>query len=785
MGPLWTEIASWWLRLAFAGAALLLAALALIAALRQPAYRLRAGGWALAVALLLPVLALLPAWVALPASFAAPVRAVTGTSRAKAVEESRVERPADEAPAIDLGFAAALPLLEDADVPAQPLVASREAIATASAEPQTAATLLPWILNSLLAAYALIVILLLARLIVGHRQLVRLWAAGRPAPVEVRRLFHRLARGLRRKPALRVSDRVAGPICFGVLRPRVVLPADFAAGDERRLRWVLGHELGHLERRDPLVGWLLGLAGALFFFVPWFGKLRRSIRLAQEYLADADALRAAAPLNETSSVTPAEDYADFLVRLTTVAEVPAGAAGVKTPSSDLFRRVTMLLQNSGDVERRCPRRWSLIAGGGLLALGVALAGAHFGARDVAAADEKKVEPPKKESVEDVEDAIRKALESLKKGPEPLKEEKKDAAPADNSKNAEEAFRQAEEAMNKAREAMSKNPGSAEAQRNFSEAVRRYQEAFRNRMQARQPQFQPPQFQPPALPQLPQFQPQPVPFPQLPLIPQLQPLEPGDFDQLNDELQKMLEDLQKQLQMNPFDPNLFPGGANPRLRMIGPGLGRAARLGDVRLGILLEKPNATLVEQLDLPANKGLVVAQVAPESVAAKAGIKPNDILLEIGGKPVPGEAAELRELLAGIKAGDKVDVVVLRKGKRETIKDVKLPEAKRPNPANLPRAQPLLPRLDLRNPNGFPPEAFGGRGNGTRMSVSDVNGEVTIKYNENGLDYTIVGAREDGAFTPSRIEVRDGEKTVKANSLEKLDAQYRPTAERLIKQVR
>jgi beta-lactamase regulating signal transducer with metallopeptidase domain len=783
MGPLWTEIASWWLRLAFAGAALLLAAVALVAALRQPAYRLRAGAWALAVALLLPVLALLPAWVALPSSFAAPSRAVTETSRAKAVEESRVERPADEEPAIDLGFAAALPRVEDADKPVRPLVASREAIATASAEPLADGTLIPWITNSLLSAYALVVIFLLARLIVGHRQLVRLWAAGRPAPAEVRRLFQLLARGLRCKPALYVSDHVAGPICFGVLRPRVVLPAAFAsAGDERRLRWVLGHELGHLERRDPLVGWLLGLAGALFFFVPWFGRLRRAVRLAQEYLADADALRAA-PLNETATATTAEDYADFLVRLTTAAEVPAGAAGVKTPSSDLFRRVTMLLQNSGNVEQRCPQRWSLIAGGVLLVLGVVLVGANFGAREVAAADEKKIEPPKKESVEDVEDAIRKALESLKKGPEPLKEEKKDAAPADNAKNAEEAFRQAEEAMNKAREAMSKNLGSAEAQRNFSESVRRYQEAFRNRMQARQPQFQPPQFQPPAPPQ---FQPQPVPFPQLPLLPQFQPLEPGDFDQLNDELQKMLEDLQKQLQMNPFDPNLFPGGANPRLRMIGPGLGRnTARLGDGRLGVRLEKPNATLVEQLDLPANKGLVVAEVAPESTAAKAGIKPNDILLEIGGKPVPGEAAELRELLAGIKASDKVDVVVLRKGKRETIKNVKLPEARQPNPADMPRIQPLVPRPNLLRPNGFMPEAFGGPVNNTLMSARVVNGEYTLMFSENNLNVTVVGTKEDGVLKPSSIEVRDGEKTAKADSIEKLDKEYRPTVEQLLKRVR
>src|SRR5207244_13124744 len=56
-------------------------------------------------------------------------------------------------------------------------------------------------------------------------------------------------------------------------------------------------------------------------------------------------------------------------------------------------------------------------------------------------------------------------------------------------------------------------------------------------------------------------------------------------------------------------------------------------GDMRLGIHVDKPSATLTDQLDLPKGQGLVIAQVVTDSAAAKAGLKANDILLEVDGK--------------------------------------------------------------------------------------------------------------------------------------------------------
>ncbi len=521
--------------------------------------------------------------------------------------------------------------------------------------------------------------------------------------------------------------------------------------NEQALRWIISHELSHLRRKDPLIGLLIGVAQSVFFFVPWFWKLRRDVRLNQEFLADAAAVDASA-VSDQPSTNSAADYADFLVRLTCAGRLPVLAAGVKSPSSDLYRRVAMLLQKSGTVETNCPRRWSLLAGGGLLALGIVLGGLSFSSRNVAAEPDKK-------SVNDVEEEIRKALESLKKGLE-AKKEKEEKPPVDL--NPIDEARKAEEALKKAQEELRKNPTSDEARKAFQEAVKKYQETMRKRV--------------PAVPNLPNF-------PEFPQFPPIQPLNPADFDKeierINEQMQKAMEELQRQMQLQPgfFPPNgRMPFGG---LRNIN------RRSGDSRLGIRVERPTPILVEQLDLPPNKGMVVTDVVPQSAGDKAGIKINDILLEIGAKQVTSELGDLQRMMREFKADEKVDVVLLRKGKKETIKGVTLPEAK-PEQVN-----PFAPRFQFPNvpfnppvPNVIPPGGLGGV-NGTTMSVQVVNGDYTIKYQENGVKVTILGAKDDGQFKPSSIEIDDNGKTSKAESLEKVDAAHRPLVEKVLKQIR
>ena len=119
-----------------------------------------------------------------------------------------------------------------------------------------------------------------------------------------------------------VADRLGSPVCFGLVRPVVVLPRVLAkTATEAELQWVFAHELTHLERRDAWSALLFALGQAVYFFLPWFGWLRRQVRLCQEYIADA----AAAGQDE-----PAVDYAEFLLRLPGAPAVP-GAMGIAPP----------------------------------------------------------------------------------------------------------------------------------------------------------------------------------------------------------------------------------------------------------------------------------------------------------------------------------------------------------------------------------------------------------------------------------------------------------------------
>ncbi len=79
-------------------------------------------------------------------------------------------------------------------------------------------------------------------------------------------------------------------------------------------------------------------------------------------------------------------------------------------------------------------------------------------------------------------------------------------------------------------------------------------------------------------------------------------------------------------------------------------------------------NHPLRDHLDIPENQGLLVANVVPDSPAAKAGLKRNDVLLRANDIELR-EMQDLVELVftEGPKNGQ-IAVDVLRRGRRETV---------------------------------------------------------------------------------------------------------------------
>lgn len=74
---------------------------------------------------------------------------------------------------------------------------------------------------------------------------------------------------LRRTVRLRQSDRVQGPLTYGIFRPVVLLPRNTDWRDETRLQYILTHEYVHIRRFDALTKLLL----AFVLCVNWFNPL--------------------------------------------------------------------------------------------------------------------------------------------------------------------------------------------------------------------------------------------------------------------------------------------------------------------------------------------------------------------------------------------------------------------------------------------------------------------------------------------------------------------------------
>jgi serine protease Do len=81
-----------------------------------------------------------------------------------------------------------------------------------------------------------------------------------------------------------------------------------------------------------------------------------------------------------------------------------------------------------------------------------------------------------------------------------------------------------------------------------------------------------------------------------------------------------------------------------------------------LGVSVAEVNADKVKELKLPAERGALLGKIVPDSPAAKAGLKENDVITEINGERVEG-TEQFRRIIREIPAGRTVQLVVWRDG--------------------------------------------------------------------------------------------------------------------------
>jgi beta-lactamase regulating signal transducer with metallopeptidase domain len=677
---------SWLLHTVLGGGLLLLACWAWMRRVSSPARQQRLGEYGMLAALVLAVLSLGPPWLVVEVpSTAEPPPVVSAPPVAAAVPPPPPEAPAvpwiapaQGAPQDAAGLLAEGGRAEEAAEEAAPVAPPPPHEAPAATAETPPATLPPrsptptWIGPAVLALYSCVAIVLLLRWLWGFVALRRLLRRAQAATGPAAQLFAEMAGAER--PRLLMSHDVAVPFSCGLWQPTVVLPASLIEGaSEAILRWVFAHELDHLRRRDARGAVLFALGQVLFFYLPWFWWLRRQVRRCQEYLADAAAARLGKPV----------DYAEFLAGWAAAPALPAGVTGVSGSCSDLFWRITMLLQSHTPAEPKCPRRWALATAAGFLSVAVLAAGIGASAAPVTPKkEEPKKEEPKKE--------------------EPKKEEPKKDEPAND-------------------------------------------------------------------------------FPGFPAVEDLLKRLPADMD--NKQIERLRRQLEAQRKRMEETLRRFPGAAGAGGLPGMPGL--FGRPQEARLGARVESPSATLVDQLDLPRDQGVVIDEITPNSAADKAGLKPHDILLELAGKPVPRSAEAVARLVAEIKADTAIDAVVLRKGKRETIKGLKLPEAP---------ARAGVGGFGGGFPGGAVPNPFGGGGlpavlpgfpaagaGGVMTTTFRSNDRFTTRHQEGSLVITVTGKIADGKTTVGEIHIQDGRESHKYESVAKVPDEYRDKVKNLI----
>jgi serine protease Do len=82
-----------------------------------------------------------------------------------------------------------------------------------------------------------------------------------------------------------------------------------------------------------------------------------------------------------------------------------------------------------------------------------------------------------------------------------------------------------------------------------------------------------------------------------------------------------------------------------------------------LGVQIQPVSEGVADSLGLEQAEGVLVAEVLPDSPAQAAGVRDGDVIVKAAGEPMK-EYRDLTKLIAGIDAGTKIELEVIRGGK-------------------------------------------------------------------------------------------------------------------------
>jgi serine protease Do len=95
--------------------------------------------------------------------------------------------------------------------------------------------------------------------------------------------------------------------------------------------------------------------------------------------------------------------------------------------------------------------------------------------------------------------------------------------------------------------------------------------------------------------------------------------------------------------------------------------RSGKVTRGRIGVRITEVPAMALDDLGLENREGALVSMVEKDGAAARAGVRPGDVIVEYGGKPV-GSTGDLIDMVVSTTPGTDVPVTVVRDGKRTTV---------------------------------------------------------------------------------------------------------------------
>lgn len=219
------------------------------------------------------------------------------------------------------------------------------------------------------------------------RGVLRLWRLRRratPLGEESRELLLSSAKSLSLSalPSASTCRGLVSPLTCGVLKPVILLPAEFGSWSTEQKRLVLTHELAHVRRLD-VWGEFLARAMTTFFWVhPSAWKIADELRTSRELATDELVVDSGA-----DPVCYANCLLAVLERISSTAlQVDRSVPGVAMcATKNAEQRIQMILNSSS-----CPARQPLVLVLSFVVMGLAAAfsSVHFRAVEIAFAQEK-------------------------------------------------------------------------------------------------------------------------------------------------------------------------------------------------------------------------------------------------------------------------------------------------------------------------------------------------------------------------------------------------------------